>query len=387
MNSPPQSIAVLGSTGSIGCGTLEVVSHAENRMNVQALSSHSRLREAVRQAHDYEPRWLIAADAGQAAEFDWTDLPADTELLTGPDALEEVAASDDIDTVVAAIVGSAGLRSTWTAVSCGKRVALANKETMVVAGPLVRMTADQNGAELLPVDSELCAIFQALQTGRRDDVARVILTASGGPFRNRAADELENVTVADALAHPTWKMGKKISVDSATMMNKALEIIEARWFFDLEPDQIEVVVHPQSIVHSMVEYVDGSVISQMSPPDMRLPIQYALTYPVRAPGPVERMDFETPFQLQFHPPDRQRFPALDLGYEVARMGGTSGAVVNAANEVAVEEFLQGRLQFTKIVPACRAILENHNYEPNPSLSRLLELDGWARQEVLRWVAT
>jgi len=351
-----------------------------------ALSARSRLREAVQQARDHEPRWLIAADKAEAAGFNWAQLPDCTELLTGADALEQVAANTEIDTVVAAIVGSAGLSSTWTAVASGKRVALANKETMVVAGPLIRATANETGAELLPVDSEHSAIFQALQTGRPREVARLILTASGGPFRDTSREGMADVTVEEALAHPTWNMGPKITIDSATMMNKALEIVEARWLFDVDPAKISVVVHPQSVVHSMVEYVDGSVISQMSPPDMRLPIQYALTYPRRTNGPAERMDFNTPFTLDFSPPDRERFPALDLGYEVARQGGTAGAVVNAANEVAVEEFLQGRLQFTEIVPACRAMLENHHFEPNPSMTRLLEMDRWARQEVLRWVA-
>jgi 1-deoxy-D-xylulose-5-phosphate reductoisomerase len=223
--------------------------------------------------------------------------------------------------------------------------------------------------------------------GRREEVRRIVLTASGGPFRQHTAKQLQHVTVADALAHPTWDMGEKITIDSATMMNKALEIIEARWLFDLPPDQIEVVVHPQSVVHSMVEFQDGSTIAQLSPPDMRLPIQYALDFPERRQGPAPRLDLSRAFQLDFEPPDEERFPALRLGHEVAERGGTAGAVLNAANEAAVSQFLAGNLRFTEIVPACRAVLENHHFEPNPSLDQLLRIDAWAREEVSRWVCT
>jgi 1-deoxy-D-xylulose-5-phosphate reductoisomerase len=267
----------------------------------------------------------------------------------------------------------------------GKTVALANKETLVMAGPLATRLAEQRGAKILPVDSEHSAVFQALEAGRRRDVKRVILTASGGPFRQHSREQLEAVTVQEALAHPTWDMGPKITIDSATMMNKALEIIEARWLFDLDPDQIEVVIHPQSIVHSMVEFVDGSVIAKLSPPDMRLPIQYALSYPERWPSPAEKLDLSQAFRIDFEPPDENRFPALALGHDVARQGGTSGAVLNAANEAAVAEFLDGHLKFTEIVPACRSILDNHNFDPNPTLDTLIELDRWARQEVTKWV--
>jgi len=247
--------------------------------------------------------------------------------------------------------------------------------------------AKRRGATILPVDSEHCAVFQCLQAGRREDAARVILTASGGPFRDWTTEQLRDVTVEQALAHPTWSMGPKITVDSATMMNKAFEIVEARWLFDLDPAQIEVVVHPQSIVHSLVEFVDGSVIAQLGPPDMRLPIQFALTYPDRRPGPAAKLDLTEALQLEFVPADRERFPALALGHEVARAGGTTGAVLNAANEAAVAMFLDRRLRFTEIVPACRAILDNHDFDPNPTLDGLLRLDAWARQEVSRWACT
>ncbi|MFN0195515.1 MAG: 1-deoxy-D-xylulose-5-phosphate reductoisomerase, partial [Planctomycetaceae bacterium] len=244
--------------------------------------------------------------------------------------------------------------------------------------------ARQSGAIILPVDSEHSAIFQCLQSGKPSEVRRIILTASGGPFRSWPRDKFSEITPADALAHPTWEMGPKITVDSATMMNKALEIIEAKWLFDLAPEQIEVVVHPQSIVHSLVEFMDGSVIAQLSPPDMKLPIQYALTYPERWEGVSPRLSWSDSWRLEFHPPDRELFPALDLGYEVARRGGTCGAVVNAANEVAVERFLRRELKFTDIPRACRAVMETHDFDPSPSLDRLCRLDEWARKEMQQW---
>ncbi|MEC9097323.1 MAG: 1-deoxy-D-xylulose-5-phosphate reductoisomerase, partial [Planctomycetota bacterium] len=236
----------------------------------------------------------------------------------------------------------------------------------------------------LPVDSEHSAIFQAMRGGRVSEIDRIILTASGGPFRNHTLEQLEDVTVKEALAHPTWDMGPKITVDSATMMNKALEIIEARWLFGLTIDKIDVVVHPQSIVHSMVEFCDGSLLAQMSPPDMKLPIQYALSYPQRWKGPATRLDLSQAFECEFIPPDYERFPALLLGREVAERGGTCGAVLNAANESAVAGFLDGRLKFTQIVSACRDVLNHHDYDPNPDLERIIAMDRWAREEILRW---
>lgn len=382
---PARNIAVLGSTGSIGGSTLDVVAASNGRFRVVAITAHRNLAEAVAQASRFRPRWLVATDPRAAANFDWSDLPGDTQLLVGPDQLQAVVADDAVDTVVAAIVGSAGLTGTWAAVRAGKRIALANKETLVVAGPLITRAAAKRNVPLLPVDSEHSAVFQALSAGRREDVKRIILTASGGPFRQHSKEQLKQVTVAEALAHPTWEMGRKITVDSATMMNKALEIIEARWLFDMTVDRIDVVVHPQSIVHSMVEYLDGSVVAQLSPPDMRLPIQYALTYPDRCPSPAPRLDLDRFFRLDFEPPDEERFPALSLGKEVAAQGGTAGAVLNAANEAAVAAFLDGRLGFTDIVPACRAAVHHHNFDPNPTLETLLQLDGWAREEVTKWV--
>ncbi len=381
----PQNIAVLGSTGSIGSSTLEVVAAHPDKLAVEALTAHRQLDRLVGQAQKHSPRFVVAADEETAASFDFSQLSSETELLCGPEALEIVASHPEIDTVVAAIVGSAGLRSTWAALQAGKRVALANKETMVVAGPLVQSLVESTDAQLIPVDSEHSAIFQGLAMGRRQDVQRIYLTASGGPFRDWPRDQLDDVTVEQALAHPTWQMGVKISIDSATMMNKALEIIEARWLFDLQPEQIQVVVHPQSVVHSMVEFVDGAVVAQLSPPDMRLPIQYALSFPERWPSPAQKCDFTKSAQWQFDPPDPDRFPAIALGMEVAKAGGTAGAVMNAANEAAVEQFIDKRIKFTEIVPACRAVLEQHHFDPRPNLAEIMRLDQWAREEVTKWI--
>jgi 1-deoxy-D-xylulose-5-phosphate reductoisomerase len=378
---------VLGSTGSIGSSALEVIAASDGELTTVGLSAHGSTAALVEQARRLEPCWVVATDPSAAAKQDWSGLPPRCERLVGSEALDRLVAELNVDIVLAAIVGRAGLESTWAAVQGGKTVALANKETLVMAGPLVMRLAAESGATIVPVDSEHSAIFQALQAGRRDEVRRVVLTASGGPFLRHTLEQLSRVTVEEALKHPTWRMGPKITIDSATMMNKALEIIEARWLFDLAPEQIEIVVHPQSIVHSLVEFVDGSVIAQMSPPDMRLPIQYALTYPRRRPSPAARLDLARVLELSFEPADPRRFPALELGVEAARAGGTTGAVLNAANEAAVERFLAGRLPFVEIVPLCRRIMTQHKFDPSPTLARLLELDAWAREEVSRWNCT
>jgi 1-deoxy-D-xylulose-5-phosphate reductoisomerase len=382
-----RNVAILGATGSIGRSTLEVIEAAQGRLKAVGMTAHSKLADLCRLAQEFQPRWIVATDPQAARQFDWSDIPSGTELFCGPEAVQRLVQRPEVDIVLAAIVGSAGLRGTWAALEAGKTVALANKETLVVGGPLVMKLAAERGGEILPVDSEHCAVFQALQAGRRSELKRIILTASGGPFRQFTSEQMASVNVQDALDHPTWDMGPKITIDSATMMNKAMEIIEARWLFDLEPDQIAVVVHPQSVVHSLVEFVDGSVVAQMSPPDMKLPIQYALTYPDRWPGPAARMDFLSAWTLDFEPPDLDRFPALQLGFEVARVGGTAGAVLNAANEAAVAKFLDGELPFLEIVPACRAVLDHHEFDAQPTLEQLIELDRWARQEVTRWVLT
>ena len=383
MTSGLTNIAILGSTGSIGCSTLDVVRACGDRLNVVGLTGHSNLELLARQATEFAPAVVVVSDDQRRSQF---QLPSDaaTAVLAGQDGIVDLVTRDDVDVVVSAIVGSAGLRGTWAAIDAGKTIALANKETLVMAGPQVMQLAGDRGVSVLPVDSEHSAIFQAMQGGRPSEVQRIILTASGGPFRNHSLEQLADVTVQEALAHPTWEMGPKITVDSATMMNKALEIIEARWLFGLSIDKIDVVVHPQSIVHSMVEFCDASVLAQMSPPDMKLPIQYALSYPRRWQGTAQRLDLTRAFECEFIPPDYERFPALLLGREVAERGGSCGAVLNAANESAVAGFLDGRLKFTQIVSACRDVLNNHDYDPNPDLEQLIALDRWAREEILRW---
>ena len=379
------NVVILGSTGSIGRSALEVIAASEGRLRAVGLACRSSVELLEEQARLHGPSWVAATDTAASAAHDWSRLPPQVRVASGDRVIERLVAEDDVDIVLAAIVGSAGLHGTWAAIEAGKTIALANKETLVVAGPLVMEKARERGARVLPVDSEHSAVYQAMSAGRREEVRRVILTASGGPFRNHTAERLAEVTVDDALAHPTWAMGPKITVDSATMMNKALEIIEARWLFDLDVEQIQVMVHPQSIVHSMVEFVDGSVVAQLSPPDMKLPIQFALDWPARRSGVAARFDWSRASQLEFSPPDLERFPALELGMEVARAGGTAGSVLNAANEVAVAQFLAGELRFNEIVPLCRGILEHHTFEARPSLERLLELDRWARNEAQRWV--
>ncbi|MFP6575693.1 MAG: 1-deoxy-D-xylulose-5-phosphate reductoisomerase [Pirellulaceae bacterium] len=384
MTTDVRNVAILGSTGSIGRSTLEVIAQSEGRLRAMGLTAHHSLSELEQQACQNQPRWVVATDRQEAEAYGWSQLPAQTQLLTGSEGIETLVSDPEIDVVVAAIVGSAGLRGTWAALEAGKTVALANKESLVMAGALVMELAQQRGATILPVDSEHSAVFQLLHQSGRAGLKRIILTASGGPFRDYTPAQLQDVSVADALNHPTWQMGPKITVDSATMMNKALEIIEARWLFDLPVENIDVVIHRQSIVHSLVEFEDGSSIAQLSPPDMKLPIQYALSYPDRWHSSREKMDFSQPFQLDFEPPDPDRFPALELGREVARQGGTAGAVLNAANEAAVAEFLAGRLEFKNIVPACRVVLDHHEFDARPTLEQLEKIDVWARKETTRW---
>jgi 1-deoxy-D-xylulose-5-phosphate reductoisomerase len=383
----PRRVAVLGSTGSIGTSALDVIRHLPDHLQLVGLAAHSKWEQLADQCRLFKPRLAVLTDPAAFKRADRAFFPKETELLSGPDAVHKLAAASDVDVVLSAVVGAAGLSGTWAALEAGKTVALANKETLVVAGPLVMELAAKRGAKLLPVDSEHSAIFQAITGHTAEDVARVVLTASGGPFRGKRAAELQAVTPAQALRHPTWQMGPKITVDSATLMNKSLEIIEARWLFDLPAAKIDVIVHRESIVHSFVEFADGSVLAQLSPPDMRLPIQLALTYPARVNGPAKRLDWQSLSALHFEPPDRATFQALDLGFEVAAKGGTCGAVLNGANEAAVARFLAGSLPFLDIARCCRAVLETHDFDPHPTLERLLALDRWARQEVASWTRT
>lgn len=381
----PRNVVVLGSTGSIGRSALNVIAHDGGaRLRAFGLSAHRDLEQLAEQARRHRPRFVALTDPQAEARCNGALAGTGVELLRGDDAIIRMVQHPETERVLSAIVGAAGLRGTWAALEAGKTVALANKETLVVGGPLITRLAQRHNAELIPVDSEHSAIAQALRAGQPREVRRVILTSSGGPFRGKTRHQLENVTPEQALKHPTWQMGPKITIDSATLMNKALEVIEAKWLFGLEPEQIEVVVHPESIVHSMVEFVDGSIVAQLSPPDMRLPIQYALTYPDRVEGPSPRFDLTTRQALHFEPPDRETFPALDLAYDVLRSGGTAGAAFNAANEAAVARFLDGAIGFPDIPRAVRAVLEHHPFDPSPTLETLWRVDAWARQEAGRW---
>jgi 1-deoxy-D-xylulose-5-phosphate reductoisomerase len=377
-------VVVLGSTGSIGTNCLDVISALQDRLVAVGLSAHSSWESLFQQAAIHKPRWVVLTDGAMADSADASSLGSATTLLHGLDGIRTMVTSADVDVVVTAIVGAAGVAGTWAALEAGKTVAIANKETLVMAGPLVMDLAVRRGARVLPVDSEHSAIFQAMQGGKRTEVERVVLTASGGPFRGRKRSELADVTPDDALRHPTWRMGPKITIDSATLMNKALEVIEARWLFGLSPEQIDVIIHPESVIHSFVEFTDGSVLAQLSPPDMRLPIQYALTYPDRVAGPTRRLCWTELGCWTFEQPDLETFPALQLGYEVARRGGTCGAVLNAANEEAVSRFMAGELAFLDIPQVCKEILENHTYSARPTVAELTAIDRWTRQEVARW---
>jgi len=375
-----QRVIVLGSTGSIGRSALDVLSHLRDDWTVVGLAAGSRAPHLAEQAARFRPEAMALAD-GAAGHSLPKEMDFSPRLFSGPDSHVELVEAIPCDCVICGVVGTGGLAALIRAVELGRRVALANKEALVIAGSLVVPLAKRTGATLIPVDSEHSAIFQAMHAGRPQEVKRVYLTASGGPFRTWSAEQMDEIQVEDALRHPTWEMGPKITIDSATMMNKALEIVEARWLFDLRPEQIGVVIHPESIIHSLVEFCDGSIMAQMSTPDMRTPIQYALTYPQRRPCPSPPLDFGAIRQLSFHPPDVQRFPALRLGYDVARRGGTCGAVLNGANEAAVELFRTGAIGFRDIARLTERALAEHDFNPTPTLKELLAADRGARLEV------
>jgi len=380
-----KQIAILGSTGSIGKNALRVIDALGPQYPVIALSAHSKVELLAEQARRYKPRFVAVANSDYVEQLHELVSDLDVEILTGPDGLVEIAQLEEADIVLTAVVGAAGLPAVLAAAKCGKQLAIANKEPLVVAGELLVAEAKKNGSVILPVDSEHSAIFQAMQSGTREEVDKIILTASGGPFRGASVEDIRNVTLEQALAHPVWNMGPKITIDSATMINKAFEIIEARWLFDVPVDKIEVLIHPESIIHSLVEFVDGSVVAQLGEPDMCLPIQYALTYPQRAAGISKRLRLEQTGKLTFEKPDLKTFRALPLAYEVVRTGGTAAAVFNAANEAAVEEFLAGEIEFVNIVELIEHCLNKHDVKTSASLEELLEADAWARKEVKRKV--
>jgi len=370
-------IAILGSTGSVGRKALRVIDALGPEYVVIALSAHTSAELLAEQARRYRPKYVAVTDAKYAAKVG--DL--DAEVLSGPESLVQIAELEEVDIVLIAVVGAAGLPSALSAAKTGKKLAIANKEPLVIAGELLTKIARENGSTILPVDSEHSAVYQAMRSGSRQEVSRIILTASGGPFRKAGIEDLQYVTLEQALAHPVWDMGPKITIDSATMMNKAFEVIEAHWLFDMPVEKIEVLVHPESIIHSLVEFVDGSVIAQMGQPDMCLPIQYALTYPQRVAGMGKPLRLEEIGTLTFETPDFQMFRALPLGYQVARTGGTAPVVFNAANEAAVQELLAGTIKFVNIVELIERCLDKHVVKRQVGLEELLEVDAWARREV------
>jgi 1-deoxy-D-xylulose-5-phosphate reductoisomerase len=369
------NVAVLGATGSIGASTLDVISRHPGRYRVFALTAHASADALLELCRRHRPRYAVLSGSGTASRTDFSSVG--TELLSGPEAIDEVVAHAECRAVMAGIVGAAGLSSTLAAVRAGKRVLLANKEALVMAGPLVMRAARRSRAEVLPVDSEHNAVFQCFSDGKA--VRKIVLTASGGPFRAVAPESLASVTPEQACAHPNWVMGRKISVDSATMMNKGLEVIEARWLFDLPPERIEVLIHAQSIVHSLVEYVDGSMIAQLSNPDMRVPIAHALAHPERIDSGAQPLDLAAIRSLSFERPDAARFPCLALAYQALRAGGTAPAVLNAANEVAVAAFLERRLPFTGIARVIEGTLERVPARPAEGLDAILAADAEARR--------
>jgi len=382
----PQRITVLGATGSIGASTLDVIARHPARFEVFALTAHVQVGRLFELALRFAPRYVVLTDAAAAGELR-RRLAAEgsrTEVLAGGAALAEVAAHPDADAVMAAIVGAAGLAPTLAAARAGKRVLLANKEALVLSGRLFMDAVAHSGAQLLPIDSEHNAVFQALPQGYARDpqacgVRRILLTASGGPFRERPLETLANVTPEEACAHPNWVMGRKISVDSATMMNKGLEVIEAHWLFGVPAERIEVVIHPQSVIHSMVDYTDGSVVAQLGNPDMRTPIAHALAYPDRIETGVRALDLFEIGRLTFERPDHARFPCLDLAYRALRAGGAAAAVLNAANEEAVAAFLDGRLGFRRIADVIAASLERADGLSVDSIDAIMDADARARE--------
>jgi len=387
-----QGITILGSTGSIGVNTLDVISRHPDSFKVVALTANSQVERLFNQCQQFRPAYAVMADetaATQLAErIRLADLPI--EVLAGIDGMVQVSQLNNVEQVMAAIVGAAGLFPTLAAAKAGKRVLLANKEALVMSGHLFMDAVKQHQAELLPIDSEHNAIFQCMPSsfdnGLEDvGVRRILLTGSGGPFRTTALDELANVTPEQACAHPNWDMGRKISVDSATMMNKGLELIEACWLFNTTPDHVEIMLHPQSVIHSMVEYVDGSVLAQLGQPDMRTPIAHAMAWPKRIDSGVERLNLIDVARLEFEKPDLQRFPCLRLAEQAARAGGTTPAILNAANEIAVTEFLNNKIRFTDIAPLVEDVMTQIPTMAANDLDTILQADREAREHARRWI--
>lgn len=371
-------IAILGSTGSIGTQTLDVIAHHPDEFRVEALAAGHNLDLLLEQIRRFSPK-LVSVATKELADRLRLVTDGHTKIVHGEEGLLEAAAGTEADLVVTAMVGSRGLKPTLAAIEAGKTIGLANKETLVTAGHLVTEAAKRHRVPLLPIDSEHSAIFQCLNGESRASVSKLIITASGGSFRDRTREELVHVTVEDALRHPNWRMGAKITIDSATMVNKGFEVIEAHWLFDMPYDRIEVILHPESVIHSMVEFADNSVIAQLGNPDMRVPIQYALTYPERKPTPTQRLSLTDIGRLHFRPMDFDRYPALRMAIECGKTGGTLPTVFNAANEVAVARFLRNEIPFLDIERLIAKAIELHVNIPSPSLEAIEQADAWARR--------
>ncbi|MFQ5849270.1 MAG: 1-deoxy-D-xylulose-5-phosphate reductoisomerase [Candidatus Binatia bacterium] len=374
-----KSIAILGSTGSIGVSTLRLVRNFPDHFRVRGLVAGRNLKRLAKQILEFSPDWVSIREKGQVSRLQSLLGRRKTKILCGEDGAKGIATATEVDVVVAAIVGGAGLIPTLEAVRAGKDVALANKEALVMAGDIFVREAKRNGVRLLPVDSEHSAIFQCLQGNRKEEVERIILTASGGPFLHTSLRMLEQVTVKQALKHPNWKMGPKITIDSATMMNKGLEVVEARWLFDVQPSQVGVVIHPQSIVHSMVRYQDGTIIAQLGIPDMRIPIAYALSCPYRLRMGLRPLELTRNGELTFLPVEAKRYPALNLAYEALAAEGTMPAVLNASNEIAVGAFLERRIGFRDIHRVIQRTMQAHSGTHPKDLPEIMEADRWARE--------
>lgn len=372
-----KNLVVLGSTGSIGTQTLDVVRANPDRFHISVLVANRSDELLEKQIKEFQPELAVLSDEAAAKRLK-ERFAGKTRIESGRQAVIDAAVYPEADIIVTSLMGFAGLEPTMAALEAGKDIALANKETLVVAGELVMAKAKEKGCAILPVDSEHCALFQCLQGQDRAALEKLVITASGGPFRGKKADQLQNVTIKDVLAHPTWNMGQKITVDSASLINKGLEVIEARWLYDVDFDRIQVVVHPQSIIHSMVQYQDGTVMAQLGCTDMRLPIQYALTYPERVVSSFPRVDFYELAKLTFEKPDMDTFRGLKLAFEAGRTGGTMPCIMNAANEVAVEAFLRGESGFLRIYELIEAAMNAGEVVYKPSLEQLLEADRWAR---------
>jgi 1-deoxy-D-xylulose-5-phosphate reductoisomerase len=373
-----KGLAILGSTGSVGGNVLRVVDAFPGRFAVVGLAGGANVERLAAQIARYRPRVVSVATAEAREALGRLVDASSTRIAVGAEGMVAVATQEAVQLVVAAAVGAVGLLPTYGALDAGKDVALANKETLVVAGELMVARSQAGGGRLLPIDSEHCALHQCLDGRRPDEVRRLVLTASGGPFRRRPRETFDRVTPAEALNHPTWSMGRKITIDSATLMNKGLEVIEARWLFDVPPERVEVLIHPQSVVHSMVEFRDGSLLAQLGVTDMRLPIQYALSYPERWESPIPRLDFSGGLRLDFEVPDHERFPCLGLAYRALEGGGSLPAVLNAANEEAVAAFLDGRVPFTAIPDCILEVMEAHPPRPVTSIEDVVAADDWAR---------